>query len=130
MTIKVRALDPISWDFIGEDTYLYDLEAVAQIAKQRLLLFSQEWFMDLSEGTPVFTQILGPAMPQRQQQALALLLQQRILSTPYVTAVSDLQISFNSATRGLSFSCTITTPFGTIPITNQPAPGASATLSV
>lgn len=128
-TIQVRALDS-NWDLISEDTYLYDLQAVAQIVQQRIKFLQAEWFENLSLGFPLFQQVLGVAMPQRQQQAVALLLQQYILQTPYVTTVSDLSISFTSSSRALQFSCTITTPFGTVPLTNQPAPGAGATLSV
>ena len=54
-TIKVRRLDEMYDPEFGggKNSYVSDLDAVAQIIKSRLLLFKGEWWEDLNIGLPV-----------------------------------------------------------------------------
>jgi hypothetical protein len=84
-----------------------------------------EWFEDLSIGTPLFQSILGS--PGNNMQAVSLLIQQRILGTPYVNSVSNVQTGYDSASRTGAFFALAQTKFGVITISNQPASSATVT---
>jgi hypothetical protein len=116
--IQVRALDA-SWDTLrgaGMSNFLTDLNAVAQIIRSRLLFLQGEWFESLTDGTPIFQQLLG--VPTTVQ-AVTLMLHQRILGTPYVTGIVSLSVSYAPAGRNFAFAATIQTQFGVVSLTNQ-----------
>jgi hypothetical protein len=116
-TITVRKLDE-NYDPIfgnGQNAYISDLDAVAQIINQRLLLFQAEWWEDRTLGIPMFQSILGPG---RNVDAVAALIKSTILSAPYVTGVSNVAASYSSKTRSLVYACTAHTPFGSLTISN------------
>lgn len=104
---------------------LSDLEAVAQAIQTRLWLFQGEWWENLNEGAPMFQQIVGQRASGAGQQIMSLALAQRIATTPYVSAVNDVQISYSPITRKFSFSCTAQTSFGAVTVTFTPGLGAS-----
>lgn len=65
----------------GSANYLIDVPlTVGQAVKTRLLLLTQEWFLDLTEGTPYSTQILGTNTRATRDLAV----KARILKTPGV----------------------------------------------
>ena len=102
----------------GRANYLVDLPAVAQCVLTRLLLFMGEWWESTLDGTPWFQKILGvgPSGGSTLQQQVTLILQNRILATPYVTGVSNLEVSLDSVQRTFKMSCTVQTAFGTTPL--------------
>ena len=106
----------------GQGNFLADVQAVGQAVLTRLNLFLAEWWSDLQDGTPYWQKILGPGANLRQQQAISLILQQRILGTPYVLSVSNVQFAFNAATRVFAFYAEVKTQFGVVAVTNQPVP--------
>ncbi len=124
-TITYRGLSPTGDPLFGQGqgNFLADLEAVAQAIATRLKFLAGEWWENLNAGTPLFQEILG--VPGQQPDVIALIIQQRILGTPYVTGVSQVATSYNSRTRAMQFSCSVQTQFGTLTITNQPAASAS-----
>jgi hypothetical protein len=128
-TILYRALDANGDPLFGQGqaNFLADINAVAQAISTRLKLLQGEWWENLNAGTPVFQSMLGVAGTGKHPNAVALLLKQRILATPYVTGVSNVSTSYNGATRSFSFSCQVETQFGILTVTNQ-APGAGASL--
>ena len=81
-------------------------EAVAQAVKTRLQLITGEWPLDLEEGTPYNTQILGT----NTQPFYDLAIQERILGTQGVTRI----VEYTSVVedRDLSVSCLIDTVYG------------------
>lgn len=121
-TISVRALDsqfePIQGN--GQGAFITDLEAIAQILRTTILLFTQEWWENLAIGTPMFTEILGVAGTAKSG-VISAALQERILGVPYVTQILNLQTTFNTATRAFTFSCVVATAFGTVNVTAQPS---------
>lgn len=130
-TLSVRALDPAG-DPIqgnGQGAFLVDLEAVAQKIRTTILLFQREWFENLAIGTPVFQQpsgtpsILGGSGTAKNG-VIAAILQQRILSVPYVTGITNLQTANNPNTRAFIFSCQVNTAFGTVTISSRPSTAA------
>lgn len=108
----------------GQGSFLSDIDAVAQAIRTRLLLFAGEWWENLSLGTPVFQSMLGQSTSDQALQTVALLLKQRIAGAPFVTAVSQVEISRDAA-RAVSFSAFAYTQFGTLSVSYTP-PGASA----
>jgi hypothetical protein len=111
MTLRIRA-DDANGDYLfgqGNVEFLVDSPAaVAQYVKSRLALAAGEWFLDLTEGTPYGTRILGEGTRPLYDQAI----RDRILNTPGVTRIDE-YVSILSG-RSLSVTATITTQFGQI----------------
>lgn len=103
---------------------LTDINAVAQAILTRLRLFEGEWWENLNDGTPMFQTILGQRASQQGQQIMALALANRVSGTPYVSGVTDVNISFVPETRAIQFSCTAQTSFGNVPVNYTPGLGA------
>ncbi|MGY0790974.1 hypothetical protein ACW7BJ_16530 [Azospirillum argentinense] len=82
--------------------------AVAQAIRTRLLLLTGEWFLDVGEGTPYSTEILGTGTAPTYDTAI----RTRILETPGVTELVAYSSDLNRATRGLSVSTTVATIYG------------------
>ena len=77
-------LDPMTHDLVIAN---FDLavtegaESIAQNVKQRLLMFTDEWFLDLAEGTPWLEQIM---VKGQRQGVVEDILKARIRETPGV----------------------------------------------
>jgi hypothetical protein len=113
------AYDPI----FADGTALTDAAAVAQAILTRLKLFFGEWWENLNLGLPVFQQMLGQLGSARGIAAMELAITQNIAGlTPYVTAVTDVQVSFVAGR--LTYTATVQTIYGAVTISNVPALGA------
>lgn len=86
-------------------------EAVAQAVYTRLSLLTGEWFLDTTDGTPYREQVLGYGTQTTRDQAI----QQRILDTPGVKAITSYQSSAED--RRLVISCTVETDYGATTLT-------------
>lgn len=106
----------------GSADFLSDIDAVAQAILTRIRLFEGEWWENLNEGTPLWQKILGVGGANNRQQQISLLLQSRILGTPYVAEITNLQVSFNAAQRIFNFYAVVKTQFGAVVVTNTPQP--------
>jgi len=118
-TIIVRTLNQSTWDpqrGQGLNNFLTDAAAVAQILATRIKFLKGESFENTADGTPLFQSILtkSTTMP-----AVALILRQRILGTPFVTAISSFTINYVPGGRAFSFSATVQTAFGAVAIANS-----------
>lgn len=82
--------------------------AVAQLAQTRLDLWTNQWFLDFSEGTPYSTQVLGKGTLSLYDNAIT----QRLLGTVGVESLSAYQSQIDRATRALTFSATLNTVYG------------------
>jgi hypothetical protein len=102
-------------------SYVSNAAAVAQAIYTRLLLLEGEWWESTQEGTPLWQSILGVG-GANNTQAISLLLQQRILGTPYVTGLTSVQASYIPSTRAFSFYAVVQTQFGQVVVTNYPTP--------
>jgi hypothetical protein len=114
--MRYRALSS-SGDYVfgrGTGEFLLNSpEAVAQAVETRLRLMTGEWFLNLDEGTPYSTEILGTGTQTLYDQAI----QDRILGTQGVQSIDDYTSTLNSATRQLTVECTITTIYGQASVT-------------
>lgn len=116
-TIIVRQLSP-TWDPYygnGLQNFLTDIDAVAQIIAQRLMLLQGQWFENLNLGLPLFQQILGHS---QSPQGVAALVRQQILSAPYVTGISAFVCTYSPTGRTFTFSANVNTQFGQVAVTN------------
>lgn len=113
MSIRYRALSATG-DYTfghGSANFLVDsAAAVAQFVLTRLKLSQGEWFLDVTEGTPWATQVLGTGTRSLYDLAI----QQRVLTTPgkLVTSMTNYSSSRDPTTRKLTVDMTIDTPFG------------------
>lgn len=126
-TISVRQLDqnhdPIYGN--GQADFLTDIYAVAQLIDTSLLLLQGEWFLALSQGLPLFQQIIGQSGVGNNPQIAALLIQQTIMNVPYVTSMANVQMIYDPPSRTLTYTCTVNTAFGQIQTTYLPGQSAS-----
>lgn len=83
-------------------------EAVGQAVKTRLGLIQGEWFLDITEGTPYSSQILGAGMVAKYDRAI----QEVILNTPGVIAITEYASQVDPSTRLAQINCTINTTYG------------------
>lgn len=90
-----------SLDFISNSP-----ETVAQAVRTRLLLLRGEWFLDVTDGTPYATEILGANTAQTYDLAI----RERILDTQGVTGIVSYES--NLADRALTVTATINTLYG------------------
>jgi len=82
----------------GNLDMVYDAEAVGQHARQRLMTFAGEWFLDTAAGVPWLSEILG----RRYDPALAeAVVKAEILETHGVTEITEFSVGFSRATREL-----------------------------
>ena len=93
----------------GRADFMRDIPQVpAQAVKTRLRLFTPEWFLDVEEGTPYNTRVLGKYTRSRYEQAL----KARIIQTEGVLSIDEFSTSENPDTRTLTVTALITTVFG------------------
>ena len=83
-------------------------DAVAQAVLTRLRLWSGEWFLNVTEGTPYQAGALG----KHQLQSVDPMIRDRILSTEGVNSIANYSSNLNSVTRQLTVNATINTIYG------------------
>ena len=105
--MRYRALDANGDSTFGSGNTQFLVNspaAVGQAVLTRLELFTGEWFLDTSEGTPYATEILGTGT----ESVYDLAIQDRILNTEGVASIVSYQSS-KSAERALTVTCTVDT---------------------
>ena len=126
--IAIRALDANHEPMYGngQNNFLNDIDAVAQIIQTSLLLFQGEWWENLQDGLPLFQDILG-TNNAKKNDVIALTIQERILASapPFVTGIRDIVTTYNTK-RKFTFAAIVETQFGNLAVTFTP--GAAAVL--
>ncbi len=100
------------------DMLVNSREAVAQAVTTRLKLWTGEWFLDKTEGTPWLQDVLSANL-KNTTALYDLAIRERVLGTPHVTAIIDYASNLNSVTRHLDVSMKIATDYGGIQIVTQ-----------
>jgi len=77
-------------------------DATKQRLSQRLKAFVGEWFLDLSDGTPYFQQILGQKIANLND--IEAIFIERISNTPGVIEVLSFEMSYDRQDRALIVS--------------------------
>ena len=83
-------------------------DAVGQAALTRLRLWTGDWFLNLPDGTPYRTQVLGKYTGNTADPAI----QARILGTPGVKAILAYASQQDRDTRIFNIQCTLDTIYG------------------
>lgn len=83
-------------------------EAVGQAIKTRLALITGEWWLNINEGTPWRTQVLGKYTTNSYDAVL----KSRILKTQGVLSIDAYDSQLDRNTRALAVSATVTTIYG------------------
>lgn len=108
--MRYRKLDT-NGDYVigtGADFLIDQPEAPAQAVLTRLSLWTGDWFLDLTEGTPYRGDVLGKYNQINHDAAI----KQRILQTPGVNSILTYSSTYDGNTRLLSVSATIDTTYG------------------
>lgn len=112
------------------DFWLNQVEGVGQAIKTRLMLWSGEWFLDLSEGTPwggfnlaPTTQAQGQILGERTSMTRDLAIKIRVLGTPGVQGIASYFSSFNGDTRRFSVNMIVDTIYGKVALTGATLEG-------
>lgn len=110
--MRVRKMDSAGDYVFGHqqnDFWLNARDGVALAIKTRLALFSGEWFLDVTDGTPWTTQVLDKYTKDQYDAAI----QDRILGTQGVTQITDYSSVVDTTTRKLTVTATVETQYGT-----------------
>ncbi|WP_447874674.1 hypothetical protein [Serratia fonticola] len=100
----------------GDNTFLTNTpEAVAQAVKTRFELWTGEWFLDVTEGTPYREAILG----KHKSSAYNMAVRERILGTQGVTEILEFTTEYNGDTRRVVFTARINTLYGETTVTSE-----------
>lgn len=100
----------------GQANFLVDTPAcVAQSVLTRLKLWSGEWFLDKTSGTPWLEQVLS-ANVKNTVPLYDRAIQNRVLRTPGVTGIVAYSSNLDTVARSLSVTMTINTRFGAAPV--------------
>lgn len=114
--MRYRALDE-NGDYSfgqGSTNFLVNSpEAVAQLVTTRLKLWTGEWFLDTTEGTPYQSQVLGTGTASTRDLAI----RERILETQGVTGITDYASIVDPTTRAFTCAATIDTIYGQTTLT-------------
>jgi hypothetical protein len=106
--MRYRPLDP-NGDYTINVPFLYNSPAcVAQAVQTRMLLYLGEWFLDTSDGTPWFQNILG----RQYNSDPDIYVKQRITGTPNVTSIASFTSALNHPIRSYTVTVTINTAYG------------------
>ena len=83
----------------GSLAVVRDAEAVGQHARQRLMTFEGEWFLDAQAGAPWVRDILGGQYDNVLAESV---IKAEILDTDGVVDINSFSVRFDRSVRGLS----------------------------
>jgi len=99
-------------------TLLDGLQSAVQRVTQRLRFWRGEWYINSTEGVPYIADVLGHNVNiELAKQAITA----QIRTVPDIIDVSEATIDIDVATRTLHYSAHLTTRFGVVDITVNPA---------
>jgi len=90
------------------DYWINDARGVGQLVETRLLLWTGQWYLNVDDGTPWLTRVLGKYTADFRDVTI----QQRILATPNVTGIQGYNSQTDRQTRAWTVEATIETSFG------------------
>lgn len=95
-------------------SFLNGVEAIAQAIKTKVMLFSSEWWEDISIGIPMFESILGNVSSENDNMTYTLLITKRIKEIEEVIEVKNVKVV--NSNRKLSFEIDVLTTEGEITV--------------
>lgn len=106
--MRYRPLSPTGDYTIGKPFLIDSPDAVRQAIQTRLGLWTGQWFLDLEEGTPYSTDILGSDTESTRDLAI----RTRILQTQGVDSIDEYNSSYDPTTRSFTVQAVVNTVFG------------------
>lgn len=109
--MRIRAVDADGDRVFGHgqaDLIQNKPEGVGLLVQARLGLWTGDWFLNLDDGMPYRTEVLGRRTEASRDPAI----RNRILDTQGVTAIADYAAQQNRATRALTVQATLNTTYG------------------
>jgi hypothetical protein len=116
MILKYRRLSPTGDYVFGQNNFdfISAVDAVKQAIETRLKLLLNEWWEDQEDGLPFFEQIAGVFVTPEKQQAIDLIIRDRITGTLGVSRIIEFVSTFDSVNRKYTASCKVDTIYGEI----------------
>lgn len=105
--MTVRALDSTG-DIVTSGVQFfsgYSALEVAQNVRTRLKLFTNEWFLNINEGTPWFDSASAPGILGKNTRTAAsreAVIRRRILLSPGMAGMTSFSVNYDLATRLLT----------------------------
>lgn len=105
----------------SQKDFISGVDAVAQAILTRLSLFTGEWWEDINEGLPLWTQIMGYSGTNKSH--VDAVISKRITDTNLngvnlVTGISAVTGVYTPGTREYAFTANVQTIYGEIQITS------------
>jgi hypothetical protein len=110
--VRVRKLSPTGDFMFGRgqaDYWINNARGVGQLVETRLELWLGQWYLNVDDGTPYLTRVLGKYTEDFRDVTI----QQRILATPNVTGLNGYNSQFDQQTRDWNVAANVATTFGT-----------------
>jgi hypothetical protein len=111
MSMRVRRQDSngdMTFGLGRANFYRDQPEGVAQVVTTRLGLWLGEWFIDINDGTPWNTQVLGKYTGGTRD----IVVRSRVLGTPDVTGIAFYESRTDADLRTFTVEMTIDTAYG------------------
>jgi len=109
----------------GADFYIDSPATVAQAILTRLRLWRGEWFVNLDDGVPYYSDVLGK-YTQAQRDAV---IRRVVTLTPGVKSIVRYSSTYDSAARTFTVSMVVDTIYGQA-VVNIPAPDVPGRLDI
>lgn len=94
--------------------YIEGKYALAQAIRTKILLFSQEWWENISIGIPMFQSIVGQVKNDKLQMVATILLTNRIEELQEVTSVTNIEVT--EGTRSIAFKIDVDSIYGELEV--------------
>jgi hypothetical protein len=105
----------------GQQDFLQGVDAVAQAIETSLKLFTGEWWEDINDGLPLWTNLLGYSGANKNKSNAVII--KRILGinlngTNLVSGMTNVSNTYDSKSRKYTFTGTAKSIYGYITISN------------
>lgn len=113
--MRVRKLDANGDMQFGHglsDYWINDYRGVGQVIWTRLRLWQGQWFLNVQDGTPWMTQVLG----KYTEDLRDLTVQDRIYGTPGVVSIRNYDSELNRQSRDWTVHAEVDTIYGAVQI--------------
>ena len=91
-----------------QDYWVDQARGCGQVAETRLLLWTGQWFLNVTDGTPWQTEVLG----KYTQDVRDMVIQERIYGTPGVKDITAYNSQLATQTRDWTVHATLDTVYG------------------
>ncbi|WP_100959016.1 hypothetical protein [Bosea sp. FBZP-16] len=106
--LSILPHNDLQLDATGSPVLVTEGEAIGQHIRQRLMLWSGEWFLNEAAGVPWLDHVLG--RPPSEIELAEAVIKAEIMATPGVAEIIEFEARYDRASRGLHIDrCQIAT---------------------